>query len=68
MKKSLAIYYEPDGYSTGGNRLLGRQAAGAGFLKGLVEHSSFTRERANPLATPTVRLREQTWGCRRRWL
>lgn len=42
MTKSLAIYYESDGYSTSGKRLLGRQAAGAGFLKGLVEHSSFT--------------------------
>jgi alpha-maltose-1-phosphate synthase len=41
MAKSLAIFYESDGYTTNSNRLLGRQAAGAGFLKGVIQHSSF---------------------------
>jgi alpha-maltose-1-phosphate synthase len=40
MPKSLAIFYESEGYSTSGKRLLGRQAAGEGFLKGVVQHSS----------------------------
>jgi len=29
-----AIFYEPDGYDIGRDRLMGRQAAGAGFLAG----------------------------------
>ena len=33
-----AIYYQPEGYSTSGERLLGRHSAGEGFLKGLVRH------------------------------
>jgi alpha-maltose-1-phosphate synthase len=40
MNKSLAIFYESDGYRTNSRRLLGRQAAGEGFLKGVVQHSS----------------------------
>ncbi|MGB3557786.1 MAG: glycosyltransferase [Geitlerinemataceae cyanobacterium] len=37
---TAAIYYTPDGYETGGQRLLGRQAAGEGFLKGLVRYGT----------------------------
>lgn len=33
-----AIYYEPDGYDTGQPRLMGRQAAGAGFLAGYARY------------------------------
>lgn len=33
MKQAFALYYVPDGYSTGGPKLMGRQAAGAGFMK-----------------------------------
>lgn len=35
---AAAIYYEPDGYDTGRRRLMGRQAAGAGFLAGYARH------------------------------
>lgn len=38
MGTTAAIYYSQDGYDTGGTRLLGRQAAGEGFLKGLVRY------------------------------
>jgi alpha-maltose-1-phosphate synthase len=38
MSTTAAIYYVPDGYDTSGQRLLGRQAAGEGFLRGLVTH------------------------------
>ncbi|MCE3235525.1 MAG: glycosyltransferase [Vampirovibrio sp.] len=38
MSKTAAVYYEKDAYGTGGSRLLGRQAAGEGFLKGLVKY------------------------------
>jgi hypothetical protein len=31
--QATAIYYKPDGYNTQGQRLLGRQSAGEGFLK-----------------------------------
>lgn len=40
MTEPVAILYDPDGYTTSGPRLLGRQAAGEGFLKGLVEHGT----------------------------
>ncbi|MSP68615.1 MAG: glycosyltransferase [Alphaproteobacteria bacterium] len=47
-----AFYYAPDGYDTGGERLMGRQAAGEGFLRGFVRHAgvpsltAFARSRA----------------------
>ena len=36
MNTTAAVYYEEDAYGTAGKRLLGRQAAGEGFLRGLV--------------------------------
>ena len=36
MNTTAAIYFEEDAYGTGGKRLLGRQAAGEGFLRGFV--------------------------------
>jgi len=38
MGTTAAIFYVSEGYSTAGTRLLGRQAAGEGFLKGLVRY------------------------------
>ena len=35
MTDRFAIHYAPDGYSTAGPRLMGRQAAGAGLLRAL---------------------------------
>jgi len=32
---SAAVYYRPEGYDTGGTRLMGRHAAGEGFLRAL---------------------------------
>ena len=40
---SAAIFYTPDGYETGGKRLLGRQAAGEGFLRAVLRHSRCDR-------------------------
>ncbi|HIK33177.1 MAG TPA: glycosyltransferase family 4 protein [Oscillatoriales cyanobacterium M4454_W2019_049] len=40
MGTTAAIYYNREGYDTGGQRLLGRQAAGEGFLKGLVRYGT----------------------------
>ena len=37
MSTTAAILYKRDGYDTSSKRLLGRQAAGEGFLKGLVQ-------------------------------
>ncbi|WP_017658617.1 glycosyltransferase family 4 protein [Baaleninema simplex] len=39
MHRSAAIFYIKDGYDTSGKRLLGRQSAGEGFLKGLARYS-----------------------------
>lgn len=40
MGTTAAVFYQKDGYDTSGQRLLGRQAAGEGFLKGLVQHGT----------------------------
>ena len=38
MKTGPAVYYRKEGYDTAGQRLLGRQAAGEGFLRGLARY------------------------------
>ena len=40
MNNTAAILYKKDGYDTSGKRLLGRQAAGEGFLKALAQHGT----------------------------
>jgi starch synthase len=40
MKNTAAILYKKDGYDTSGKRLLGRQSAGEGFLKALVQYGT----------------------------
>lgn len=37
---SVAVFYKGDAFDTSGRRLVGRQAAGEGFLKGLVQHGT----------------------------
>jgi glycosyltransferase involved in cell wall biosynthesis len=37
---SSAIYFHPEAYSTGGPKLMGRNAAGDSFLRGLLTHST----------------------------
>lgn len=37
-KENTAFYYEVDGYSTAGSRVLGRQSAGESFLKGFLKY------------------------------
>ncbi|MSO76017.1 MAG: glycosyltransferase [Alphaproteobacteria bacterium] len=36
---TAALYYHPEAYTTGGPRLLGRNAAGESFLRGFLAHS-----------------------------
>lgn len=38
-----ALLYAPDGYDTSRPKLMGRQAAGEGFLGGMVRHAGFDR-------------------------
>ena len=40
---NAAILYRPEGYATDGPKLMGRQAAGEGFLKGFVSHAAVDR-------------------------
>ncbi len=40
---NAAIFYRPEGFETTGPRLMGRQAAGEGFLKGFVQHADVDR-------------------------
>lgn len=40
---AAALLYAPDGYDTSRPRLMGRQAAGEGFLAALVRHAGFDR-------------------------
>lgn len=39
MTTTAAVWYQPDGYDTSGQRLVGRQAAGEQFLKAWCRHS-----------------------------
>ncbi len=52
MKPNAAIAYSPAGFDTSADRLMGRQAAGEGFLEGFVRHSGvdtlFCYTRAKP--------------------
>ena len=43
MKPNAAISYHPDGFDTSIERLMGRQAAGEGFLEGLVRYGEVDR-------------------------
>jgi alpha-maltose-1-phosphate synthase len=38
-RPNAAIHYRPDGYLTTGPKLMGRQAAGNGFLRGFFRHA-----------------------------
>jgi starch synthase len=40
---NAAIYYVPEGYSTGGPKLMGRHAAGEGFISGFFRHARADR-------------------------
>lgn len=40
---AAALLYAPDGFDTARAKLMGRQAAGEGFLAGLVRHAGFDR-------------------------
>jgi len=37
---TAAIYYHPEGYTTSGPKLMGRNAAGESFLRGFLKHSN----------------------------
>jgi len=39
---TAAIYYHPEAYTTGGPKLMGRNAAGESFLRGFLSHSKAT--------------------------
>lgn len=43
MTRNAAIYFHPEGFDTGSPKLMGRHAAGEGFLKGWVRHSGLDR-------------------------
>ncbi|MGK7870699.1 hypothetical protein [Falsiroseomonas sp. E2-1-a20] len=40
---AAALLYAPDGFDESQPQVMGRQAAGAGFLRGLVRHADFDR-------------------------
>lgn len=43
MTRNAAILYHPEGYTTSGDRLMGRHAAGEGFLSGYFRHAEVDR-------------------------
>ena len=43
MKENAAILYHPEGYDTSRGKLMGRHAAGEGFLRGFVQHAGVDR-------------------------
>ena len=60
MSRSVAVFYKRDGFDTDGTRLLGRHAAGEGFLKALVRDGT-----AEPLYCYTSQRQEFTEFCDR---
>jgi glycosyltransferase involved in cell wall biosynthesis len=40
---AATLFYAPDGYDTSRPKLMGRHAAGQGFLQGLIRHAGFDR-------------------------
>src|SRR5690348_5550069 len=43
QRANAAILYRPEAFGTQGTTLMGRQAAGEGFLKGFLEHAKVDR-------------------------
>lgn len=43
MTRNAAIYFHPEGFDTSSPKLMGRHAAGEGFLKGWVRHGALDR-------------------------
>lgn len=43
MSERFALHYVPDGYAVGGNKLMGRQAAGAGLLRAVAHSTELER-------------------------
>ena len=39
QETNAAFYFDPEGYTTAGPKLMGRQAAGEGFLRGFLRHA-----------------------------
>lgn len=55
------VYYSGDGYSTAGPRLMGRQAAGQGFLRAYVEAAQKNNLKASAwLALPSKQAEDET--------
>lgn len=53
----VAIYWHPDGYDTSGKALMGRHAAGEGFMRGYLRHATTdTLTLWNGAAKPTAEL------------
>ena len=42
-RPNCALRYQPDGYRVDRKAVMGRQSAGAGFLKGFIEHGGTDR-------------------------
>ena len=42
-RPAATLFYAPDGYDTSRPKLMGRHAAGEGFLRGVVRHAGFDR-------------------------
>ena len=62
---TAALLYAPEGYDTSRPKLMGRHAAGEGFLGGLVRHAGFERMVAmlrNPADAPAFAAQIRTLG------
>ncbi|NJR20327.1 MAG: glycosyltransferase family 4 protein [Hyphomonadaceae bacterium] len=59
LNANTTIYYDRDGYDTQGQKLMGRQAAGEGFLRGWMQYGG-----ANPISLWTQSLAQGDLGAR----
>lgn len=65
MTTTAAVWYQPDGYDTSGQRLVGRQAAGEQFLKAWVRHSAAA---VLPVASPAKKDYEDFVRRTKEWI
>lgn len=65
MTTTAAVWYQPDGYDTSGQRLVGRQAAGEQFLKAWCRYSAAT---VLPCASPAKKDYEDFVSRTKPWM
>lgn len=73
MPMNSALYYHPEGFTTSNSRLMGRHAAGEGFLQGWTRHAGVDQlvcfsDNLNNARHFAKKVREFGWAGPTRWI